>query len=360
MAAPVDGSVAVAVALLDCSIGRPFLARNLVGLLHSSGGGAAAARLRKRAAKVHNWDMFDWNDLKHFLAVARHGSTLAAARALGVSQSTVQRRVVELERRIGRRLVKRHATGYRLTELGEQLRPHAERIEDAIAALERQLAASGTDLAGTIKLTCPEPLVYRIARSRLLDLFYARYPQLNIEFVMSDRYLDLSKGEADIAIRAGDMVDEALVGRKISDSPWAVYASRSYVERHGKPEAIEDLNRHSAIGFDGALSEHRAARWLSKVAPHAKIVARNNSIPGLVYAVRSGLGVAPLPMALVDSDIQLLRVLGPIPELATGWYLLTHPDLRYTPRVRALFDFIIERLDIVRPILIEPASPQEP
>lgn len=303
--------------------------------------------------------MFDWNDLKHFLAVARHGSTLAAARALGLSQSTVQRRLTELEGHIGRQLVKRHATGYRLTELGEQFRPHAERVEDAIAALERHLAASETELAGTIKVTCPEPLVYRIARSRLLDLFRARYPQLHVEFVMSDRYLDLSKGEADIAIRTGEMADEALVGRKISDSPWAVYASRSYVERHGKPENIGDLNRHSVIGFDGGLSDHRAARWLREVAPHAKMVARINSIPGLVYAVKSGLGLAPLPIALVDREIQVMRVLGPIPELATSWFLLTHPDLRRTPRVRAFFDFIIDRLDVVRPILIEPASQQE-
>lgn len=303
--------------------------------------------------------MFHWDDLKHFLAVARHGSTLAAAKALGVSQSTVHRRLIALEKSLGRQLVKRHATGYRLTELGEQLRPDAERVETAITALERHLAASETELAGTIKVTCPEPLVYRIARSQLLDLFRARYPRLNVEFVMSDRYLDLSKGEADVAIRAGEMVDETLFGRKISDSPWAVYGSRSYVERHGRPERIEDLNRHSLIGFDGALSDHRAARWLRKVAPDAKIVARNNSIPGLVYAVKSGLGLAPLPVALVGSEIQLTRVLGPIPELATSWYLLTHPDLRRTPRVRAFFDFLIERLDLVRPILIEPASQQE-
>jgi len=303
--------------------------------------------------------MFDWNDLKHFLAVARHGSALAAAKALGVSQSTVQRRLTELESRIGRRLAMRHPSGYRLTELGEHFRPHAERVEDAIAALERNLAVTETDLTGTIKVTCPEPLVYRIARSQLLGLFYARYPKLHVEFIMSDRYLDLSKGEADVAIRAGEMVDELLVGRKISDSPWAVYASRSYVERSGKPETIEDLTCHSVIGFDGALSDHRAACWLRKFAPHAKIVARNNSIPGLVYAVKSGLGLAPLPMALVDNENEIVRILGPIPELATGWYLLTHPDLRHIPRVRAFFDFIIERLDVVRPILIEPASQPE-
>jgi DNA-binding transcriptional LysR family regulator len=319
----------------------------------------AAARLRKRRAEVHNCGMFDWNDLRHFLAVARHGSTLAAAKTVGVSQSTVHRRLAALERRIGRALVKRHPTGYRLTELGGELRVYAERVEEAVAAFERRLAASETEIAGTVRVTCPEPLVTRIAASSLLDRFQARFPALRVEFVMSDRYLDLAKGEADIAIRAGDPTDGVLVGRKLSDSPWAVYASRAYVARHGRPTCLADLNRHAVIGFDGPLTDHRAARWLRAIAPDAKIAARNNSVPGLLYAVKSGMGLAPLPMALGDSEASLLRVLGPVPELATSWHLLTHPDLRRTPRVRAFFDFIIDELDLVRPILIGRERPEE-
>ncbi|MEJ2123189.1 MAG: LysR family transcriptional regulator [Alphaproteobacteria bacterium] len=308
---------------------------------------------------MNDSDQFDWNDLKHFLAIARQGSALAASKVLGLSQSTVQRRLTELESSLSCQLVHRHAKGYRLTELGHQLRPHVEQVEDAIAALERHLAASKTALVGTIRVTCPEPFVYRIMKSQLLTLFYARYPRLHVEFVMSDRFLDLSKGEAEIAIRAGEMSDETLIGRKISDSPWGIYASLSYVEKHGKPERIEDINRHFVIGFDGALNDHRAARWLRENAPQAQVVARVNSIPGLVYAMKSGLGLAPLPIALVDNEPQVLRVLGPIPALSTSWYLLMHRDLRRTPRVRAFFDFIIERLDVIRPILIEPASQQE-
>ncbi len=296
--------------------------------------------------------MFDWNDLKHFLAVARHGSTLAAGRALGLSQSTVHRRLAELEKRLGRPLVKRHPTGYRLTEPGEQLRPLAEAVESAVTALERGLAASEKDVAGTVRVTCPEPLVTRLTKSPLLQIFHARHPGVRVEFVMSDRYLDLAKGEADIAIRAGEMPDSALVGRKISDSPWALYASHAYVERHGKPEGLRDLNKHMMIGFDGPLAGHRAALWLAEIAPDTTIAARSTSIPGLVYAVRSGLGLAPLPVALGSSEADLILVLGPIGELATSWYLLTHPDLRNTPRVRVFFDFVASHLDLVRPILL--------
>jgi DNA-binding transcriptional LysR family regulator len=245
--------------------------------------------------------MFDWNDLRYFLAVARHNSTLAAGRALGLSQSTVQRRLAELERRIGRQLVRRLPTGYRLTECGEEMLPHAERIEQAVMAFERHVEASKRDV-GVIRVTCPEPIIYRITQSTLLDRFHARHPNFRVEFVMSDKYLDLSKGDAGVALRSGDTEDNALVGRKIADSFWAVYASRKYIERHGKPDRIEDVDHHSVVGFDETMTNHRAAKWLREVAPNAKIAARNNSVLGLVYAAKAGVGLAPLPTALGDAE----------------------------------------------------------
>ena len=294
--------------------------------------------------------MFDWDDLRFFLAVARHHSTLAAGRALKVNQSTVQRRLTELERRIGRPLVKRHPTGYRLTELGREMVAHAERVEQAVLGFEQHLDASKREAVGIIRVTCPEPLVYRITQSGLLDRFHARHPGLRVEFVMSDKYLDLAKGDADVALRSGD-TDGDLVGRKIADSIWAVYASRRYIERHGKPERIEDLEQHALVGFDETMAKHRAAKWLGQVAPNGKFVARNNSVLGLLYAVKSGVGVGPLPTAIADAEEDLVRVLGPIPELARIWRLLTPPELRRTPRVSAFFDFITEEIEALRPIL---------
>jgi DNA-binding transcriptional LysR family regulator len=294
--------------------------------------------------------MFDWDDLRFFLAVARHHSTLAAGRALKVNQSTVQRRLTELERHIGRPLVKRHPTGYRLTELGREMVAHAERVEQAVLGFEQHLDASKREAVGVIRVTCPEPLVYRITQSGLLDRFHARHPGLRVEFVMSDKYLDLAKGDADVALRSGD-TDGDLMGRKIADSIWAVYASRRYIERHSKPERIEGLEQHALVGFDATMAKHRAAKWLGQVAPNGKIVARNNSVLGLLYAVKSGVGVGPLPTAIADAEEDLVRVLGPIPELARIWRLLTPPELRRTPRVAAFFDFITEEIDALRPIL---------
>jgi len=292
--------------------------------------------------------MFDWNDLTYFLAVARHGSTIAAGKALGLSQSTVHRRLSELERRLGHKLVTRHTTGYRLTAFGEALLPYAEHVEAAIRELERHVGDVAHDAAGVIRVTCPEPIVYRM--TALIDRFHAQHPKLRVEFVTSDRYLDLSKGEADVAFRSGDTDDE-LVGRKIADSIWAVYASGAYIDRHGKPERVEDLSRHALVCFDESLSQHRISKWLAEVAPGATIAARNNSVLGLVYAVKSGVGLGPLPTAIADDQEELVRVLGPIPELARSWRLLTHPDLRRTPRVAAFFDFIIAEREALKSIL---------
>jgi DNA-binding transcriptional LysR family regulator len=109
----------------------------------------------------------------------------------------------------------------------------------------------------------------------------------------SDHYLDLAKGEADIAIRAGQSPDENLVGRKIGETRWAVYASRSYVERHGRAQRTEDIERHFVVVMDGGLKNYRAAQWLRSIAPHATIAARCDSWPGLVLAVKSGAGLTP-------------------------------------------------------------------
>jgi DNA-binding transcriptional LysR family regulator len=166
--------------------------------------------------------VFEWSDLWYFLAVARAGSTLAAARMLGTSQSTVHRRLAKLEARIGHKLGKRYSTGYQLTELGQRLLHYAESVEDAIAVFERHSLASDTELTGSVRVTSSSKMADRLAKSPLFEAFHARYPGLQVELVITDRYLDMAKGEADIAIRFGQASDDALIGRKIAEVPWAV------------------------------------------------------------------------------------------------------------------------------------------
>ena len=274
---------------------------------------------------------FAWDDLRYFLAFARAGSMQAAAKALGVNQSTVQRRIAALEERVGRPLIERHFGSYRLTELGEQLRPAAEGVEAAAAAFERHRAACDKGLTGTVRLTCGSGVASRLRRTPLIDAFHARYPGLRFELVSSDRFLDLSKGEADIAIRLGEPKDEALVGRKIADASWSVYASRAYVERHGRPHNAEDLNNHLIIGCDGPIANYPGARWLRSMAPHATVATRNDHWQG-------------------DSESELVRVIENT-GLVLPYYLLMHRDMQKTPRVRAFADFVASEIKSFRALV---------
>ena len=295
--------------------------------------------------------MFDWDDLKPFLAVARYGSTTAAAHALNVDQSTVQRRLAILETRIGQPLVERRPGGYWLTAYGLQLLPHAQQVEQQMLALQRFLLSSARELNGVIRLTCPEPIVLRISQSPLLVRLKARHPGLRVEFVMSDHYVDLAKGEADVALRSGDTADNALVGRKIADSLWGVYGGRGYLAQHGTPTRTEDLAQHAWVGLDETMARHRATLWLRQVAPGARLVASSGSVLGTIQFAKANLGLAALPKALGGAEPDLVCVLGPVPGLTRSWLMLTTRALRRTPRVTAFFEFMVEELATLRPIL---------
>ncbi|MBU2360097.1 MAG: LysR family transcriptional regulator [Alphaproteobacteria bacterium] len=295
--------------------------------------------------------MFDWNGLHFLLAVAKEGSTIAAAKVLGVNQSTVQRRLADLEAQLGQRLVERLPSGYRLTELGVAILPHAECVAASAQDFELTLRDLGRAHVGIIRLTCPEPIAFRLTQSGILDRFHALNPGLNVEFVLSDQYVDLAKGEADVALRSGDTDDNVLVGRKIADSLWAIYASHQYIERHGAPVTVADLACHPLIAFEESMSKHRTVSWFKEVAPGATYAARNTSVLGLIYAAKAGVGVAPLPMSLGDAEADLVRVIGPVPELTRAWRILAHPDQRHTVRISAFFDFVLKESEALRPIL---------
>jgi DNA-binding transcriptional LysR family regulator len=299
--------------------------------------------------------MFDWNDLRYLLAIAREGSTLSAAKALGVSQPTVQRRLAALEERIDRKLVEHHPTGYRLTELGKALFPHAVDVERSVEAFQRQLMSAGEELTGTLRVTCPEGMASRLL-APVIEAFREKHPELRVDLIMTDRRLDLAKGEAEVALRIHEPGDDQLIARRIANSPWAVFASRSYIKRHGRPQRWQDLDQHAIIEFAGELADNHAAHWLRSVAPKATIAIRGNSMLGVLAAVKSGAGLAPLPMLLGGSEDGLEPVLESIPEIDTKLYLVIHADLRRTPRVRAFCDFVAAEMAGLRPLITGTAN----
>lgn len=296
--------------------------------------------------------MLNWDDLRHFLAIAREGSVGAAAKSLGVNQSTTQRRLQALEQALGCALVERHATGYQLTPQGNILVASVTDVEAAVDAVQRRVASFDNKDVGPIRVTCLVSVGQRIIGSGLLDAFHVRYPGMIVELLMEQRVLDLSKGEADIAIRGGTPGSGALVARKIAELPWGIYASRAFVERHGRPAAPRDIERFTVVELIDESENLPAARWMRSHASQARIAARCTNVPSAHLAVKSGAGLAPLPTVYAAKDADLVNVLGSLPELNYPMFLVTHKDIRGRPRVNAFFEFCLREL---KPVLLHGA-----
>jgi DNA-binding transcriptional LysR family regulator len=280
----------------------------------------------------------------------RGGSTGMAAKALGVNQSTVQRRLRALEAALDCSLAERQAGGYRLTTHGQQLLAYAKQVETTVSTLQRRSATLDNRSAGLVKLTSHVTVGQRIIKSGFLDQFHLRHPGIRVELIMEQRTLDLSNGEADIAIRGGNLGDDdALVGRKIAEVPWGIYASHCFVERHGKPSSPADIASFSVIELVDEIGALPAAHWMKLHAPKARVAARCSNVPSVHLAIKSGAGIAPLPAVYAAADKDLVCVLGPVPELNYPMFLLAHRDLRKIPRVKSVFEFCLREL---KPVLM--------
>lgn len=301
--------------------------------------------------------MLNWDDLRHFLAIAREGSIGAAARSLRVNQSTTQRRLQALEQALGCALVERHATGYQLTPQGQILVASVSDVEAAVDAVQRRVASFDNKDVGLIRVTCLVSVGQRLIGSGLLDAFHARHPGMIVELLMEQRVLDLSKGEADIAIRGGTPGPGALVARKIAEPPWGIYASRVFVERYGRPAEPRDIERFLVVELTDEFQNLPAVRWMRFCAPQAKIAVRCASIPGVHLAVRAGAGLAPLPAIYAADDADLVSLFGTIPELTYPMFLVAHKDIRRRPRVNAFFEFCLREL---KPVLLDGAMAEHP
>jgi DNA-binding transcriptional LysR family regulator len=285
--------------------------------------------------------MFDWSDIRCFLAVARSGSTLTASKALKVSQPTVARRIAALEEALGLHLFERRAAGYRLTADGQALLAGAEAMEHAADGVESTALAMKRAAAGVVRLTTNEFIAQRVMGPLLRD-FRERYPDIQVDLISDERHLDLAAGEADIALRSSPNppTQNDLVCRRIVDAGFRPFCSRAYAERHGRPQTYDDLRQHLLIGGEGELMGLPAMQWLDRIAPDAKFVARCNSLVQLQEYVRAGVGVSILPNE-ANADMPEIIPCGPSPpELTSHVWLITHERLRNEPRVRSVLDFI--------------------
>lgn len=279
-----------------------------------------------------------WDDLRIFLAVSKAASLSDAARALGVNQSTVSRRLAGMERQLGTQLVVRAAEGHLLTAAGEELSAHAARIGDAFTRIERRLSGRDADLSGELRVTCVDMLAGRRLAPHLAR-FAALNPRIALRVLTPMRPLDLIRREADVAIRVSEAPPDPLVGRRLFGFALAVYASPDYLSRLGRVPAPGALDW---VGWD---DEDANTRMIHRHFPDARLRHRVDSFPVLRALLRAGAGVSVLPCYWADADAGLRRVYpDPVPAGTRGLWVLAHPDLRRAPRVQAFTRFIAEAL----------------
>lgn len=269
----------------------------------------------------------NWDDLRYALAVAEAGSLAGAARALGVNHTTVLRRVAGFERALGLRLFERLPTGYALTAGGEELVAAARAIGAGVASLERKLAGTDLRLEGTLRLTTTDTLMASVLPP-VLAAFRAEQPGIELEVSVANAVANLTRRDADVAIRPASAPPETLVGRRAAGVAYAVYAAPGW-------SAATGLADQDWIGPDDSLAGTSVARWLRRERPGARFALRADSYVAMREAAAAGLGLAALPCYLGDSSANLRRVGPPLPGLASELWVLTHADLRRTARVRA-------------------------
>jgi len=307
---------------------------------------ASAAPAQERAGRL------DWGHLPFFLELVRTGSLSGAAKRLGVDRNTVARRVAALEEELGLALFERGPQGWTRTSAGQDLAELASRVEDDVLALARHADARDRALSGTVRLTTTAHLAATLLVPALPDL-RQRHPGLLLEVAADQRAFDLTRREADLALRMGRPRDTGLVTRKLADVVHGLYASRTYAAGRAGPVSFSG---DSFVGFDESLASAQQERWLERMGPERRVVFRCNNTASLVAAARLGLGVAVLPRFVADRDAELARLAGPEPPTLELW-LLVHGDLRRTPRVRAVIEWVDRLVERARPALSGARAP---
>ncbi|MBK1865873.1 LysR family transcriptional regulator [Aestuariivirga sp. YIM B02566] len=292
----------------------------------------------------------DWDDLKIAHAVARHGSLSAAARALGSTQPTVSRRLNALERRLGVKLFEREAGGLTPGPLLTTLLEPLDEMDELAGAVERRIAARDTGLKGTITLTSLAWFGDDVL-APLLAQFCIRHPDVIIDLINDPRRFNLSRREADVAVRVGNFDQGDLVERKVADVSYGLYASETYVRRHGQPDFARKGADQHVVALNPSPIKVVPIEWLKAMLPRAAIVLRTNGVQSHVAALEAGEAMAALPRVIGDRRPGLVRFATPIPEPSQPVKIGVHADLRDTPRIRSVIDFLVQELKLMAPEL---------
>lgn len=295
--------------------------------------------------------MFEWSDLRYFLEVHRTGKLASAGRKLGVDQTTVSRRLQNLERTIGTSLFNQTVRGYKLTEAGIKLLPHAEAMESLGLTIQDEVAGTSRAASGNVRIGVTEGLGTAFLARHLAALHDA-FPEIEIELISIPRFVDMFNHEADIAIGQERPAANRLVTSKLSDYALRLYASPHYLERHAPIRATSDLSNHSFIGYIDDLLYSRELDYLTGVCPDARVAIRSTSIIAQLNAAETGAGLAILPCFMVPPGSNLVCVLPDEVELRLSYWITTRSELIRLARVRAVWDYLKDLIDRHQPVML--------
>jgi DNA-binding transcriptional LysR family regulator len=282
----------------------------------------------------------DWNDLRTVLAVARAGSLAGAARALDLRHSTVFRRIEQAEARLGARLFERSRSGWSPNTQGDAVARAAAEMESAALGAERAISGADERLEGTIRIATSELLAGYLLLP-LLRAFLAAHPGIEIECDVANRNVDLTRREADMALRATTQPPELLVGRRVAVMRYAVYASKEVLGRRRGAPVLAEL---PWVGFDERIAHFQIAQWFKQALPGVQPRLRLDSMSALMRAGAAGIGAVLLPTFAGAQEHALLRVTPLVEGPEMGLWLLNHPDVRGNARVRALATYLAQAI----------------
>jgi DNA-binding transcriptional LysR family regulator len=295
----------------------------------------------KLKAGVSNMEHVDWDDLRILLAIAREGTMRAAALACDLSAATLSRRLTELERRLGEPLIDRVPSGCTVTPFGQQVLTWAEQIETLAHQIERAGDVTGSHgLEGTVRINAVEWMSYILMK--LLGSFQERFPGLAIEVLTSQRPYNLARREADIAIWSECPDEGDLYVRRIGKVRFGLYASRDYYLRHKVAIKKREWNKLSFVGYDERRGDHPAARWLKTLPGAPEPSLRCSYVLGVFDGVLGGSGLGVLAQLAGDTTSDLVCVEPHIRELDQDVWMVLHPALRGSERIRAVSNLVAD------------------
>lgn len=288
----------------------------------------------------------DWSDIRLFLAIVEHGSLLAASEHLSLSQPTLGRRLAAMEQRMGVPLFVRTGRRMQLTDTGRVILENAQRMEREMLAIERAVDVQSKGLAGEVVITATEGTGTEWLPPELTE-FRRRYPDITLNIRVDSRTMDLLRREADIALRLGEPKEPELIGRRLVTVGFGLYAAPSYLEHAPPLETLDDLVHHDLIGLVQAGSPAQLApgdELAHLHLPAGRFVFTTNSAAAQMSAARAGYGIAVLSHRWVAMQGGLVPLLPGTNLFEAPMWLLTHEELRHSARIRAVTDFLTERV----------------